>query len=98
MLWLAGFILLFFALMIPVLAIVLDSPAVRNLLESRKGGAGVHPDRLEELSGKVSMLEDQVDELGRTVEGLKEETQFLQRLLESPERRPPGQRLSPPKS
>ena len=96
MLWLLGFLLLFVALLIPILAIVLDSPAVRNLLESRKGAA--HPGRLEELTGKVSMLEEQVEELGRTVEGLKEETQFLQRLLENPERRSPGPRLSPPKS
>ena len=93
--WIAlGFLVLFVALMIPILAIVLDSPAVRNLLESRNRST---PGKFEELTGKVALLEDQVDELGRAVEGLREETQFLQRLLENPERRPPG-RLAPPPS
>lgn len=89
-----GFLVLFVALMIPILAIVLDSPAVRNLMESRHKA---HPGRLDELSGKVSLLEEQVDEMARTVESLKEETHFLQRLLENPERRSPGQ-IPPPKS
>jgi len=93
MLWVVGFLILLVALLIPILAIVLDSPAVRNLLEARHGPK---PGRLEELGQKVALLEDQVDELGRTVESLKEESQFLHQLLENPEQRPAPRRLSPP--
>ncbi|MBI4420446.1 MAG: hypothetical protein HY560_06440 [Gemmatimonadetes bacterium] len=95
MLWAVAFLILLVALMIPILAIVLDSPALRNILESRHGSK---PRGLDELTQKVATLEDQVDELGRTVESLKEETQFLHQLLENPEQRPPSRRLSPPKT
>ena len=93
MLWVVGFLILLVALMIPILAIVLDSPAVRNLLESRRAA---RPSGLEELTRKVAQLEDQVDELGHTVDSLKEESQFLHQLLENPEQRPSPRRLSPP--
>jgi hypothetical protein len=92
MLWVIGFIILLVALMIPILAIVLDSPAVRKVLESRQGAdAG----RVAELSHKVAMLEDQVDDLTRVVDGMKEEQAFLHRLLENPERQAPSKRLPP---
>ena len=35
MLWIVGFFILLVALMIPILAIVLDAPALRNFLEAR---------------------------------------------------------------
>ena len=94
MLWVFGFLILFVALLIPILAIVLDSPAVRNMLESRRGPRS---GQVEELSNRVIMLEDQVDEIGRALEQMREETQFLQRLLESPEERDPSKKLQPPK-
>jgi len=92
MLWIVGFLILLVALLIPILAIVLDSPAVRNLLEARHGAP---PGKLEDLTHKVSQLEDQVDELGQAVETLKEESQFLHQLLENPEQRPASRRLPP---
>ena len=93
MIWLVGFLILFVALMIPILAIVLDSPAIKHLFESRRGSA---PGEVEALSKKVDLLEDQVDDLTRSLEGLKEEQQFLHQLLENPERGPSSKRLPPP--
>jgi len=93
MIWLVGFLILFVALMIPILAIVLDSPAVKHLFESRRASA---PGEVEALSKKVDLLEDQVDDLTRSLEGLKEEQQFLHQLLENPERGRPSKRLPPP--
>ena len=92
MLWIVGFFVLLVALMIPILAIVLDAPALRPFLEARRQA---EPGQLEELSRKISLLEDQVDDLGRAVEALKEENQFLHQLLQNPPR-PPSQRLPPP--
>ena len=83
MLWIVGFFVLLVALMIPILAIVLDAPVLRNMIEKRHG---VEPGKLSELTDKVSLLEDQVDELNRAVESLKEENQFLHQLLENPSR------------
>ena len=92
MLWIVGFFVLLVALMIPILAIVLDAPALRHFLEARRQA---EPGQLEELSRKISLLEDQVDDLGRAVEALKEENQFLHQLLQNPPR-PASQRLPPP--
>jgi hypothetical protein len=93
MLWVIGFAIVFVALMIPILAIVLDSPALKHLFESRRASA---PGEVNELARKVSLLEDQVDDLTRSLEGLKEEQQFLHQLLENPERGRPSKRLPPP--
>lgn len=95
MLWAIGFLILIVALLIPILAIVLDSPAARQIFERRGGPAARE---LQELTGKVAALEDEVEELGRALELLKEETQFLQRLLENPERRPAPRSLTSPNS
>ncbi len=94
MLWIVGFFILLVALMIPILAIVLDAPVLRNLLEARHRA---EPGKLAELGEKVSLLEDQVEELGRAVETLKEENQFLHQLLENPSRAAPRQLPQPPK-
>lgn len=92
MFWLIGFAILFVALMIPILAIVLDSPALKHLFESRRATA---PGEVGDLTKKVALLEDQVDELTRSLEGVKEEQQFLHQLLENPERSNPSKRLPP---
>jgi len=93
MFWVIGFAILFVALLIPILAIVLDSPAIKHLFESRRGAAF---GEVGELSKKVALLEDQVDDLTRSLEGVKEEQQFLHQLLESPERSRSSKRLPPP--
>lgn len=95
MFWVIGFLVLLVALSIPILAIVLDSPALRHMFERRGGGAAPE---IKALIDKVAALEDAVDDLGRSLQGLKEETQFLQRLLENPEQRPAPRSLTPPHS
>jgi hypothetical protein len=86
MLWAIGFLILAVFLAIPILAIVLDSPLVHRLVESRRGTAPDHGE-LADLKRRIASLEDEMDDLGGAVRGLKDETQFLQRLLESVEER-----------
>jgi uncharacterized protein YlxW (UPF0749 family) len=95
MIWAIGFLILLVALLIPILAIVLDSPAMRQMFE-RRGGATSR--ELQELAEKVRLLEDQVEDLSRALESLREETEFLQRLLENPEQRPAQRSLPTPQS
>lgn len=90
--WILLSIVLLVALLIPILAIVLDSPALRNAFE-RKGG-GMNLRELQDLTTKVSTLEGEVEDLGRTVQLLREETQFLQRLLENPDKPKSSQPLT----
>jgi len=76
------------ALMIPLTAIVLDSPVVRAWVERRHGsGAPVSQPELEEMAKKVGVLEADLDAVTRQLAQLQEEHQFLQRLLEDPTRR-----------
>jgi hypothetical protein len=96
MFWVIGFLVLLVALLIPILAIVLDAPALRHLLERRFGTGDMR--ELRDLAGKVTRLEDDLDDLGRSVQALREETQFLQQMLENPEQRPAPKSLTPPKS
>jgi hypothetical protein len=86
MLWIIGFLILAVFLAIPVLAIVLDSPLVHRLVESRRAGT-LDRGEVEDLKRRLTALEDEMDDLGQSVRGLKDETQFLQRLLESVEER-----------
>jgi hypothetical protein len=74
-------------LIIPTLAILIDSPIGRAL--ARRVGGPEQPDvRLAELAKKVELLEGEIDDLHGAVEQLKDENQFLQRLLEDAPRRP----------
>ncbi|HEX9727659.1 MAG TPA: hypothetical protein VGA37_04070 [Gemmatimonadales bacterium] len=71
------------ALLIPILAVVLDSPFVHKMAESRYGTlSGTTAD---ELMKRLQTIEDDVDDLGQAVRQLKEENQFLQGMLESAE-------------
>ncbi len=74
-------VILVFALMIPVLAIVFDSPIGRALARRVGGPEEVTPG-LADLARKVEMLEAEVDDLARGMEGLRDDNAFLQRLLE----------------
>lgn len=91
MLWIIGFLIILVALLIPILAIVLDSPFVQKLAESRRGAA-LGTGEAEQLRKRVRILEGEVDDLGRAMMQLREETQFLQRLLEGnpPPKLPPS--------
>jgi hypothetical protein len=80
-------VIVLIALLIPLTAIVLDSPVFRLWVERRGGGAGGALPAVEELSGRVADLETDLDTVTRQLAQLQDEHQFLQRLLEDPTRR-----------
>ena len=91
-------VILIVALLIPVAAILVDSPLgksfARRMEEGRGGGGGgggdgQGPPELRDMKRKVEVLETEVEDLNRSVAGMREELQFLQRLLEDPRRKKP---------
>jgi len=74
-------LILLVALLIPVLAILLESPMGRALGRRLEGGQGAEPE-LRELARKVELLEAEVDDLSRGLQNVRDENAFLQRLLE----------------
>jgi hypothetical protein len=87
-------LLLFVALLIPIIGIVVDSPIGRAVAR-RLEGPEQAPVGLSELSKRIELLESEVDDLMRSVQTLQDENAFLQRLLEDPSQRaslPPPQR------
>lgn len=92
MFWLMAFILLFVALMIPALAIVLNSPAVKGYFH------GTDPVRLGEVMDRVRAIEDELSQMAGDIDALREETEFMQRLLADPDRGDAARRLSKPES
>lgn len=87
MLGVAIVLLVFVALMIPIVAILVDSPLGRSIARRMEGG-GSSGGEIHDLERKVELLEGEVEELHRSVVGMKDELQFVQRLLEKP--KPPG--------
>jgi len=83
----AVIILIAFALMIPLTAIVLDSPVVRAWVERMQGGKVEDGADLKELSKKVGILETELETVGRQLAQIQEEHQYMQRLLEDPAHR-----------
>ena len=85
-------LILVVALMIPIIAILVDSPLGRSIarrLEARSSGAGGEGgENLRDLQRKVDVLEGEVEELNRSLSATREELQFVQRLLEKPKRQP----------
>lgn len=72
--------IIFLVLMIPILAIVLDSSIGQALANriSRGDGDGASP----ELGARVRELEAEVKYLTESMESLREETEFVRRLIE----------------
>src|SRR5256712_14157135 len=85
--WIVIIVLLGIALMIPITAILLDSPLGRSMarrLEGQgEGGAG----SVRELERRVGGLETDIADLTRSVTGVREEIQFGQRVLEGPKKK-----------
>lgn len=84
-------VILIVALMIPVAAILVDSPLGRSVarrLEGQGGGAGPTPE-LRDLQRKVELLETEIEDLTRSLSGMRDELQFVQRLLEDPHKKKP---------
>lgn len=91
----AVIILIAFALMIPLTAIVLDSPVVRAWVE-RMHGASMEPGAdLKELARKVGILESEVEAMTRQLTQIQEEHQYMQRLLDDPAQRAAGPKSLP---
>ena len=83
-------IILIVALMIPVAAILVDSPLGRSVARRLEGGAAAGPaPELRDLQRKVDALETELEDLNRTLAGMRDELQFVQRLLEDPHRKKP---------
>jgi len=91
LIWLIGG-LIFVALLIPITAILVDSPLGRSFARRLEGRADADPASgdLNALHRKVELLEGEVEELTRTLAATREEVQFVQRLLEKP--KPPQPR------
>ena len=85
-----AFLLLFVALMIPTLAIVLNSPVVKGYFH------GTDPVRLGEVIDRIRAIEDELSQMAGDIEALQSETEFVQRLLDDPDRRKMRQQLAPP--
>ncbi len=83
MIGVAVVLLVFVALMIPIVAILVDSPLGRSIARRLEGG-GTGSGEMQNLNRKVELLEGEVEELHRSVTGMKDELQFVQRLLEKP--------------
>lgn len=86
-------VVLLVALMIPITAILLDSPLGRSMarrLEGQSDGAAGGEGRgagVRQLESRLEVLETDLEELNRSVAGIREELQFVQRLLEDPTRK-----------
>ncbi|MGH7529711.1 MAG: hypothetical protein ACREMN_04960 [Gemmatimonadales bacterium] len=79
-------VILIVALLIPVVAILVDSPVGRSIARRMEGAPGA-PAELRDMQRKVELLENEVDELNRSLAGMRDELQFVQRLLEDPHRK-----------
>jgi hypothetical protein len=84
--WILAVILLV-ALLIPIAAILLDSPLGRSVARRLEGpGEGMGGD-LQALERRIAVLESDLDDLTRSVVGMRDEVQFVQRLLEDPKKK-----------
>lgn len=86
--WLLVIVLLV-ALMIPITAILLDSPLGRSVARRLEGGGdggsgGGSGAGVRQLERRVEVLESDLEDLNRSIAGMREELQFVQRLLEDP--------------
>lgn len=75
-------LILILALLIPILAIILDSHVGRAVAARLERGRGDGGEVGRLLAERVAYLEGEVERLGREVQRLEEESQFLHRLLE----------------
>lgn len=84
-------IILFLALLIPILAIVLDSQVGRALASRLERRSLEQPNDL--MLERLGYLESEVERLSQEISRLDEEGQFLQQLLE--DRSPNAGKLPP---
>jgi hypothetical protein len=85
--WIVVMVLLGVALMIPITAILLDSPLGRSMARRLEGQGDGATGSVRELERRVEALETDIADLTRSVTGMREEIQFVQRLLEDPKKK-----------
>ena len=81
--WLLAVILLV-ALMIPIAAILADSPLGRSIARRMEGRGDAADGAVQLLERRIAVLESDLEDLSRSVVGMRDELQFMQRLLEDP--------------
>lgn len=83
-------VVLLVALMIPITAILLDSPLGRSIARRLEGQADEGGPGARGLERRVEALETDLEDLNRAIAGMREELQFVQRLLEDPTKKKRG--------
>jgi hypothetical protein len=86
--WVLAVILLV-ALMIPIAAILVDSPLGRSVARRLEGQGNGKGREVQALEQRVEVLESELTDLTRALAGMHEELQFVQRLLEDPGKKRP---------
>jgi hypothetical protein len=84
--WLFAVILLV-ALMIPIVAILADSPLGRSIANRFESRGDREDGAVQVLERRIAVLETDIEDLSRSVGGMKDELQFMQRLLEDPKKK-----------
>ena len=82
-------VILIVALLIPIAAILVDSPLGKSVARRMDGRVEGPAPELRDVQRKVEVLETELEDLNRSVAGMREELQFMQRLLEDPRRKKP---------
>ncbi|HWZ29631.1 MAG TPA: hypothetical protein VNX15_13765, partial [Gemmatimonadales bacterium] len=73
------------ALLIPITAILVDSPLGRSFARRMDGQVESPPvAEVKELQRKVDLLEADVEEMKSLLSATRDEVQFVQKLLEKP--------------
>jgi len=80
-------VLLLVALLIPIVAILVDSPLGRSVARRLEGRADGGNAEIQALERRIAVLESDLDDLTRSVGGMRDEVQFVQRLLEDPKKK-----------
>jgi hypothetical protein len=78
------------ALMIPVTAILLDSPLGRSIARRLEGEGSGATAGVRQLERRIEALETDLEDVIRSLAGMRDELQFVQRLLEDPTKKKRG--------
>jgi hypothetical protein len=97
MLWAFAFAILLVALLIPILAVLFDAPALRRRHAPRLGSSQ-QSDEYELLARRLATVEDELDDVSHAVRELQDEVMVLQRLLEASNALDVSKRLPPSRS
>jgi hypothetical protein len=84
--WLLAVILLV-ALMIPIAAILADSPLGRSIARRLEGRGEAGDGAVQMLERRIAVLESELEDLSRSIVAMRDEVQFMQRLLEDPKKK-----------